>query len=190
VTRSWEIGGEKQEVVYHVFHCISLKEFESNVSVGSAMGSRELLHSNVIENACCSVLPMQLIKNQTELDEYYNAAVAGGFEGIMVKDPTAPYQFKRSTNWMKLKPTKSVEGTIKGMLPGTGKYEGMLGALMVDIGGVITDVGSGFSDNEREIFWKDRDSLLGKQVTVVFQEFTADGKLRFPRFKGIRPRGF
>ena len=115
-------------------------------------------------------------------------------EGIMMKDPTAPYECKRSTAWLKLKPFIEVSLEIIGVEEGTGRNEGRLGALVctgVDDGrNIVVNVGSGFDDSERDSFWNARDRILGDIVEVradaVTQNQDGTYSLRFPRFKLFR----
>jgi DNA ligase-1 len=121
-------------------------------------------------------------------------AIAGGYEGIMIKDPEAIYECKRSHAWLKQKPFIEVSLTIVGFEEGTGRNLGKLGAIIVegeDDGKLIrTNVGSGLTDADRDSFWNDRDSLLGRIVEVradaVTQNQDGSFSLRFPRFKGFR----
>jgi len=121
-------------------------------------------------------------------------AVAGGYEGIMIKDPSAHYECKRSHAWLKLKPFIEVSLEVSNVEEGTGKNLGRLGALVcsgVDDGkAILVNVGSGFSDLDRDNFWHSRDKLLGHIVEVradaVTQNQDGTYSLRFPRFKGFR----
>lgn len=123
-------------------------------------------------------------------------AIAAGYEGIMIKNIDAPYECKRSSHWMKWKPTITVDLAIVGFEEGTGRNVGRLGAFIcegVDNGRKIrTNVGSGFSDEQRQAFWDNRDNLLNDIIEVEADAVTQnqDGtySLRFPRFK--RFRGF
>ena len=121
-------------------------------------------------------------------------AIAGGYEGIMIKDPVAPYECRRSTAWLKQKPYIEVSLTVIGFEEGTGRNAGKLGAIIVegeDDGKLIrTNVGSGLTDADRDEFWSYRDSLSGRVVEVradaVTQNQDGSYSLRFPRFKGFR----
>jgi DNA ligase-1 len=120
--------------------------------------------------------------------------VAQGFEGIMLKDLDAPYECRRSSFWMKLKPVLSVDLSIIAVEEGTGKNTGKLGALVcegVDNGRHIkVNVGSGLTDAQRIDFWNNRDSLPGQTVEILCDVITQnqDGgySLRFPRFLRFR----
>jgi DNA ligase-1 len=123
-------------------------------------------------------------------------AIDGGYEGIMIKDPKAPYECKRTASWLKLKPFIEVSLAVIGVEEGTGKNVGRLGALIVegtDDGKLIsTNVGSGLTDNDRVVYWNNADAIIGDIVEVRADAITQnqDGtySLRFPRF--LRFRGF
>lgn len=125
-----------------------------------------------------------------------NEAVASGFEGIMIKDPAAPYELKRTVSWLKEKPFITVDLEVVDMEEGTGKNEGRLGALVCEgwHDGVFvrTNVGSGFSDEQRDHMWTDRGSVVGYVVEVkadaVTKNQNGEYSLRFARFE--RFRGF
>ena len=123
-------------------------------------------------------------------------AVTGGYEGIMIKDPDAVYECKRSAAWLKLKPFIEVSLTVIGVEEGTGKNAGRLGALIVegvDDGKTIrTNVGSGLTDAQRDAIWADKTAVIGQVVEVRAdaatqnQDSEGEWSLRFPRFKGFR----
>jgi len=125
-------------------------------------------------------------------------AIDGGYEGIMIKDPLAIYECKRSVSWLKLKPFIEVTLEVKDVEEGTGRNQGRLGALVCsgeDHGRRITvNCGSGFSDDDRRVFWDSRSQLVGQLVEVradaITQNQDSEGtwSLRFPRF--LRFRGF
>lgn len=123
-----------------------------------------------------------------------NEAIKGGYEGIMIKDPGAVYECKRSTSWLKQKPFIEVSLGVVDVEEGTGKNAGRTGALVcegVDDGQTIrVNVGSGLSDDMRDSIWADRDGVIGQVVEVradaVTQNQDGTYSLRFPRFKTFR----
>jgi DNA ligase-1 len=133
-------------------------------------------------------------EGQARYKEINAKAVAGGYEGIMIKDPEAGYECKRSVAWLKLKPFIEVSLAVVAVEEGTGKNVGKLGALVcegVDDGKAIrVNVGSGLTDEDRVTFWDNADTLIGDIVEVRADAITQnqDGtySLRFPRFKGFR----
>jgi DNA ligase-1 len=130
------------------------------------------------------------------MHQFATASVEQGYEGIMIKDLGSPYECKRSSSWLKWKPTITVDLNIVAVEQGTGRNKDRLGALICegeDNGRRITvNVGSGFSDSDRDQYWAARDQLPGRIVEVMADAITQnqDGSysLRFPRF--VRFRGF
>jgi DNA ligase-1 len=135
-------------------------------------------------------------EGQRRFKEINVKAIAGGYEGIMIKDPNAPYECKRSVAWLKLKPFIEVSLAVLDVEEGTGRNQGRLGALVCsgtdDGKDIVVNVGSGFTDSDRDIFWSSRSNLLEQIVEVradaVTQNQDGTYSLRFPRF--LRFRGF
>lgn len=135
---------------------------------------------------------------ELEFKQYNKDAIEAGYEGIMIKDIDAPYECKRSASWLKMKPFIEVSLTVVAVEEGTGKNEGRLGAIICegeDDGKQIrVNVGSGFTDDDRNEFWTDKDAVVGQIVEVRADAATLSQdsenlySLRFPRF--LRFRGF
>jgi DNA ligase-1 len=131
-------------------------------------------------------------KNQ--LERYAKDQVNLGFEGIMIKDVDAPYVCKRSTDWMKWKPVITVDLEVLGVEEGTGRNEGRLGALVCagqdDGKDISVNVGSGFSDSDRDDYWANTNHIIGRTAEIMCDVITQnrDGtySLRFPRFVRFR----
>jgi DNA ligase-1 len=135
-------------------------------------------------------------EGQKRFKQVNSDAVAGGYEGIMIKDPSAVYECKRSVAWLKLKPFIEVSLEVTNVEEGTGRNQGRLGALVCsgedDGRSIVVNCGSGFSDDDRRTYWDNRGQLVGQIVEVRADAITQnqDGtySLRFPRF--LRFRGF
>ena len=106
----------------------------------------------------------------------------------------APYECDRNTFWMKWKPTITVDLQVVGVQEGTGRNKSRLGALIcagVDDGKEIeVNVGSGFSDEDRDDYWINSNVIIGRTAEILCDVITQnqDGSysLRFPRFKTFR----
>lgn len=120
------------------------------------------------------------------IKELHDMYVKKGYEGAMIKDPVAPYSFKRDWSVMKFKAFHDVDLPIKQLLEGTGKHSGKLGSFVVDYKGVEVQVGSGLSDALREKIWENPEAFVGRIIEVRYQEVTPDGSLRFPTFVCFR----
>lgn len=193
------------DAVLNLFDCIPLVHFKAGKWNAKQTFRTEHVtkfvehHQDTLTHV--RVLAQELIDLDTDagklrFKEINAAAIANGYEGIMIKDPDAGYECKRSVSWLKLKPFIEVSLTVVGTEEGTGKNEGRLGALIVegvDDGKTIrTNVGSGLTDDQRAEFWKSKDNCVGMVAEVradaVTQNQDGSYSLRFPRF--LRFRGF
>jgi len=140
------------------------------------------------------MVDLDTAEGKDQLMRYAKDQVNAGFEGIMIKNMGAPYECKRNTFWMKWKPTITVDLEVIGVEEGTGRNAGRLGALVcsgVDDGKFITvNVGSGFSDGDRDDYWTNRNFIIGRTCEILCDVITQnqDGtySLRFPRFIRFR----
>ncbi len=103
-------------------------------------------------------------------------------EGVVVRDPTLPYQSGRSATALKVKSYQDAECVITGYTPGQGKYAGMTGALLCRTDDNISlRIGSGLNDAQRE-----HPPKIGTLITYKYYGLTANGKPRFPVFMRTR----
>lgn len=115
--------------------------------------------------------------------------VLRGYEGAMFRKADEPVLLKRSRSLLKVKTFTDAEFEVYGAVEGTGKYEGMLGALQCRTLETKKEfeMGSGFDDNQRREIWRlFKSGKLPRLATGKYQELTDDGIPRFPIFKGFR----
>lgn len=189
--------------VFNIFDIIPITDFLNrgywNAPLSKRIEILEKMRTVIDSMPNVELLPHIMVDLDTaegrdQLHRYAKDQVNAGFEGIMIKDITAPYECKRNTFWMKWKPTITVDLEVIGVEEGTGRNEGRLGALVcsgVDDGKEITvNVGSGFSDTDRDSYWIDRNLVIGKTAEILCDVITQnqDGtySLRFPRFLRFR----
>lgn len=107
-------------------------------------------------------------------------------EGIMLRPRVCPYEYKRTSNLLKLKGCIDGIATVVGMGEGEGKHAGRMGYLVVwDWGtGVTFKVGTGFTDKMREDYWRKRNTDLSSFLPIRWSahELTRDGVPRHPTF--------
>ena len=191
-------------MVYSVFDIIPLEDFERGFWNAQQDKRLEILEEgrHIFDTTDCVrimdgiTVDLSTAEGHDIMRRYATDAVDAGFEGIMIKDLSAPYECRRSTFWMKWKPFIEVSLEIKDVEEGTGRNAGRLGALVCegrdDGQDIAVNVGSGFSDDQRIEFYSNRSNLPGQIVEVRADAITKnqDGtySLRFPRF--LRFRGF
>ncbi|TXR52147.1 DNA ligase [Reinekea thalattae] len=118
------------------------------------------------------------VNDQRELTNTLAKVVAAGGEGLMLNQRDALYQPVRSDAIIKLKPKYDAEAEVIGYSPGKGKYQGMMGALIVrDSDGRRFKVGTGFSDAERA-----EPPKIGQWISYQYSGQTSTGLPRFPSF--------
>jgi DNA ligase-1 len=193
------------DAVLNLFDILPLKEFQAGMSSRPQHKRSEQLLAWYLPVADhmpnVTVVGQELVNLDTEegaerFAEINADAIEGGYEGIMIKDPYAVYECRRSTAWLKQKPFIEVSLAVVDVEEGTGRNVGRLGALVCegeDDGKLIkVNVGSGFSDSDRDSFYQSRSTLPGQVVEVradaVTQNQDGTYSLRFPRF--LRFRGF
>lgn len=148
------------------------------------------------------VIPKMLVdldtaEGQANFREFNRETVEAGYEGIMVKDTTAPYKCKRTDAWMKIKPFITVDLEVIGVEPGKpeSKFAHTLGGLVcrgMDQERLVeVTVGGGYSEELRDEIWNNRDAVIGRIVEIKGDALTRaqDGdswSLRFPVFMGFR----
>jgi DNA ligase D-like protein (predicted ligase) len=140
----------------------------------------------------------------------YRHACERGWEGIVAKRVHSPYTPGRSRDWLKIKCSRRQELVIGGWTPGKGARQ-RLGALLVgywdgDQFRYAGKVGTGFDSAElerlaselerrerptpsfasdhlpRSARWAEPELV----AEIEFTEWTPDGKLRHPRYLGLR----
>lgn len=109
------------------------------------------------------------------------AIVAGGGEGVMLRDPAMPYAQGRTAQLLKLKPVDHAEAVVIGHKPGSGALHGLLGALVCQAGEHVFGVGTGFCDYQRR-----QPPGIGSVITFSCRGRTAAGNPRHPAFVGVR----
>ncbi len=196
---------EAQDAVLHLFDMCPLDKFQEG-KWDKDQETRSLYvyewhkkHKADLPNV--AVVGHELVDLNTDegkkrFKEINQFAIDGGYEGIMIKDPNAPYECKRTASWLKLKPFIEVSLSVVAVEEGTGKNVGKLGALVCegedDNRSIRVNCGSGFTDSDRDTFWAGRETLIGQIVEVRADAITQnqDGSfsLRFPRF--LHFRGF
>ncbi|NVK75879.1 MAG: DNA ligase [Oceanospirillaceae bacterium] len=126
------------------------------------------------------------VKNNKELNEMLNAYVQKGAEGLMLHRKMAKFANGRSDNLLKLKPHMEADAKVLEIINGTGKYEGMMGSVVVETeGGLRFKVGSGFSDQERRFPPK-----IGQTIIYKYHGFTERGIPRFASFLRFREANY
>ncbi|WP_445399444.1 DNA ligase [Zobellella sp. An-6] len=122
------------------------------------------------------------VPDRTALSAWLAEVEAGGGEGLMLRHRHSRYLPGRNEDLLKLKRHRDAEAVVLAHLPGQGKYEGMLGALLVETpDGRRFRLGTGFSDEQRRL-----PPAPGSTVSYRYRGETATGLPRFASFLRVR----
>lgn len=128
--------------------------------------------------------------DQFQIESCLLEANRNGWEGIMI-NRNERYQFKRTNAILKYKSFNTIDLECIGMIEGTGKYAGVMGALCCKFGDNIVNVGTGFDDTMRKFIWEHGSWIKGKIIEVKYKDITSDAvtglkSLQFPVFVQIK----
>ena len=172
------------ELEYHIFDCIARREWDTGRFTDSYDIRVRRLGSLSLASKYISDVPWSYISREDKLHAAHRAQCKAGYEGVMVKNPNAPYHLGKSYAWMKLKPYKEMDVTIFGTYTGKGKYKGMLGGYWCRTSvGKEFKMGGGLTDEHRA----GTPLPDGSVIEITYQELTNEGKPRFARLYRHRP---
>jgi bifunctional non-homologous end joining protein LigD len=196
-------------VVYLVFDLLHL---DGRSLLGAPYDERRALLAGLpLAGSRCQIPPAFLGGGAHALA----TSAAQGLEGVVAKRRDSPYEpGRRSPCWVKVKNVSTQDVVVGGWKPGQGRRAGGIGSLLLGVpapGGLafVGHVGTGFTDaaladlaarlapRERRTsafldvpreyarlaHWVEPE-LVGE---VTFSGWTADGRLRHPSWRGLRP---
>jgi len=150
---------------------------------------RKILERIVHEDNFSKLVPMLLVKNENEIEDFLENSINAGCEGLMLKAPSAPYRAgMRGSNWLKLKREyrnelgDSLDLIVIGAYFGRGRRTGLYGTLLLatynpekDNLPSICKVGTGFTDESLDQLYQ----ILSNKVTLkknprIVSEMEAD----------------
>ena len=127
-------------------------------------------------------VPQTKVANHAALQARMRQTVKAGGEGLMLHRGASLYKGARNDDLLKVKPHEDAEARVVAHVPGQGKYEGMLGALLVETPtGQRFKLGTGFTDAQRH-----DPPPIGAWVTYRFRDVNPSGVPRFASFLRVR----
>ena len=192
-----------QNVKYKMFDCLTMEEFSNQRSVRKLSERLKVLGETIQcdqDNCTLEVLSQEKIENLHHFQTWLDAADNGKWEGVMVRKNVG-YKGKRSKDLLKAKKFHDAEYIVKGITYGpiriivNGKEvtETMTSQIVIEHKSFEVGVGSGFTIEQRQEFYKDASKIVGKTVTIQYFEETQNQEggfsLRFPVLKHIYENG-
>jgi len=187
---------------YKIFDCMTTEVFEEligakNTKFSSRQKILDLLQKlGVIDGKVLDRVEQRRINSEKDLEEFMAEAIRNGWEGLILRKDV-PYEGKRSNDMLKVKKFLDAEyivqdvemGPIRIIENGIEITKTMLSAIKIKHKKNTVSVGSGFSIEQRQEFYKDPSKILGKTITIQYFEETLNEQglysLRFPVVKAI-----
>ena len=139
-----------------------------------------------------SAVTSVVVADENEAMQFFAEQLSQGQEGAIIKNMNHLWVPKRSKDLCKLKEINTADLVVVDIVEGTGKYVGMVGALVCETSDSLlrVNVGTGLSDEQRKEMWINQ-SLIGSVVEVTYnQKITSKGKdkasLFLPRLAVVR----
>ncbi len=199
-----EAWGSDVNVYLYLFDCMYAGDYDVR---GLPLKERK----NILSHLASFQDPLQLLDWKTEHGEQYlQKACENGQEGIIAKDSTSTYTTSRSKKWLKFKCDKQQELVVIGYTDPEGSRT-YFGAVLLGYyeNGQLRyagKVGTGFDEDTRADLMNTFETIKTDEppvdesadeknahwvnpelvVQIGFTEWTQDGKLRHPRFLGVR----
>ena len=191
---------------YKIFDKLTLEEFSKKKGT-KTLGDRIADLSDTLavewikETNILSFVEQTVVLDEDHLDELREMARKLGWEGIMIRKDI-PYEGKRSDKLLKCKLFIDAEfevvGTVNDIMRVIKKDENgktfeyeeeMLAKAIIMYEGGEVGVGSGWSQEQRRLYYDHPEKLIGNEITVQYFEVSEDktGKksLRFPTLKAV-----
>ena len=188
---------------FFVFDYLTLEQFDNQTGTTPlTLRLRNGYHNlpNDVNYDMLEFLPQEQLTTEEQFTEMAKAAEDAGFEGIMVRKNVG-YEGKRSHNLLKVKKFHDAEYTVLGTTNAfirwteNGKQveRECLSNITIEHKGCKVNVGSGFSKEQREMYFESPQDIIGKTVTIQYFEETKNQNggfsLRFPVLKHVYANG-
>jgi DNA ligase 1 len=183
--------------LYQTFDLIDLPDFQQGTSDDTFFTRLGRLRDVVGDDAkMISVLHQEQISDNDHFQEWRQRSQDADWEGLMLR-LDVPYKGKRSKDILKVKLMHDAEYRVKDTAFGPFRYvvsgreveEEMLSAVMIEHRGNTVRVGSGFTIEQRQHYFKHPEDIVGKIITTQYFEETKSQQgtfsLRFPVVKVI-----
>ena len=187
---------DKSCIYFNIYEVLPIEEFEKGESKLTYKNRRHdvlnplsiAIYRAGLENI--SVIPIIYEgTDKSKIKELLKEFDSKGFEGLMLNKDTK-WKNKRNNGILKVKSFKHADILCTDVVEGDGKYKGTLGLIKCDYKGYELGVGSGFTDEQRDYYWNNKEEIIGKIVQIKYKCETKNKQgslsVQFPIFEIVR----
>ena len=186
----------KSEIDFTIYDCLKVSDWqmgESAITYRQRLNVLNQWDKRIKDQNISIVDRLYSGTDHSQIEVCLQKMVDEDKEGCMV-NRDVPYKCKRHNGILKVKRFYICDLPIIRLEEGSGRLAGTLGNFVVDYQGNEVSVGSGMTDEQREVFWEAGDSLIGRVIEVKYKEVSKDKKtkkesLQFPIFVCLREDG-
>lgn len=181
---------------FNIFDCIPVDDWNNkdcNVKYDERIKQLRLIVNTLGDYNKFIDVSTDTVNTPKELLKIYKNYLEKGYEGVMLKDISGLYRWKRvtlkSAEMIKLKPFKSIDVPIADIYEGEDSFSGVAGGIVIDYNGTKVKVGTGkaLTHHMRLLLRNNSQEYLGKMVEIKYLEETDTSSLRHPVFERFRP---
>ena len=187
---------DKSCIYFNIYEVLPIEEFEKGESKLTYKNRRHdvlnplsiAIYRAGLENI--SVIPIIYEgTDKSKIKELFKEFDSKGFEGLMLNKDTK-WKNKRNNGILKVKSFKHADILCTDVVEGDGKYKGTLGLIKCDYKGYELGVGSGFTDEQRDYYWNNKEEIIDKIVQIKYKGETKNKQgglsVQFPIFEIVR----
>lgn len=176
-----ELQEIEDKVQLHVYDVIMWDSpeatYEERIAFLNGLFSVRLANNSVVK-----LCPSEAVDDPSheEISSKHDEYFLNGYEGLMLRDASAPYEFKRSKGLVKFKNFDEAEFELLNIVEGAGNWAGAAKSVIVAMeDGGTSDAGVAGTFERNAYILAHAKEYIGGDVTVKYQGFTKDNKLRF-----------
>jgi len=166
---------------YHVYDIVDAETaFEQRFQIAlSIVEAGEISQVKPVETHQASANPDQ--KAHPSIEQFHAQFTEAGYEGTMIRIPSSKYLINhRSNDLLKFKDFIDDEFEVVDVLEGEAKEKGHAIFVVKTANGQTFNARPRGTSDYRQQLWRDRSSLIGKMLTIRYQNLSDTGIPRFP----------
>lgn len=187
-----DLEATRNHIQFHVYDCPSLVgNYEDRYDY-----YMQILHNDHLESITQFTIPVSYFRciNEEDVEFIFNKFVDDGYEGAIVRNLDANYEFKRTFQLLKRKNFIDLEFEVLDIEEGKGNWSGYAKKAKLKLpAGQLTPKGEDFfkagikgSKDYCKRLLDQKESIKGSLATVTFFRYTKYGIPYLPIFKVIR----